>query len=192
MITESIQAKVLPWEKIHIFWADERFVPEDSPRSNYKLASDLFLTKVDISTQNIHPIPVNTKDPQTSAKFYEEEIRMFFGISKNKLPIFDLIILGLGVDGHIASLFPDNYALLRRDDLTAVADKNGEKRITLTATTIKAARQIVLLICGEEKAKILKEVLECERNEVKYPVHILLDVSERAVWLADGDAAKLL
>ena len=104
------KALSLPWDKIHLFWVDERYVPRDSQYSNYKLAADTFLTKIPIPNENVHPIPTDYENFDSAAKQYEKTLQSVFHIESGQLPKFDLIILGMGADGHTGSLFPNSNA----------------------------------------------------------------------------------
>jgi 6-phosphogluconolactonase len=192
-------AKTLPWDKIHIFWVDERYVPRDSVHSNYKLAADTFLTKIPIPKQNVNPIPTEDEDTSSAAKKYEKTIRSVFKIKSGQLPIFDLIVLGMGADGHTGSLFPNSYASFDTKDIACVVYLLDQKmsdqpvtRITLTHPVLCAASQLFVLVTGQEKAQILKEVFTCEPDEVRYPVHWLWPAMDKITWLVDSSAAKLL
>ncbi len=194
LLCEVPGAKTLPWNKIHLFWVDERYVPPDSPSSNYKLAADTFLGKVAIPKENVHRIPTEFSDFNVAAKRYEETIRGVFGLRGNQLPQFDLIVLGMGAEGHTGSLFPNSYALLDTEDLACVVYVLDEKlnRITLTRPVLCAASHLAVLISGKEKAVVLKEVLTSEPDEVRYPIQSLWPILNRVTWLADKQAAKLL
>jgi 6-phosphogluconolactonase len=189
----------LPWDKIHLFWVDERYVPHDSQYSNYKLAADTFLTKVPIPKENIHPIPTDIEDFDLAAKQYEKTMRTVFNIKPGHIPKFDLIILGMGADGHTGSLFPNTNATFDTKDLACVVYLLDQKlpdemlnRITLTHPVICASSQIVVLVSGPEKAKILKEVLTGPPDEIRFPIHVLWPVLDKVIWLVDSPAAKLL
>jgi 6-phosphogluconolactonase len=188
------QAAGLPWEKIHLFWVDERYVPPDSPQSNYKLAADTFLPKIAIPQQNVHRIPTEHSDFKVGAQSYEEAIRKVFGLQKGQVPQFDLIMLGMGVDGHTGSLFPNSFAPFEMEDLACVVYVlDGDlNRITLTHPVLCAALHLVVLVSGQEKASILKEVLTSEPDEVRYPIHVLWPILNKVTWLVDAEAAKLL
>jgi len=192
-------AQMLDWDKIHLFWVDERYVPHDSPMSNYKLAADTFLTKVPIPNENIHPILTCFDDSAEAAKQYEKTIRSVFCLKPGQFPVFDLVILGMGADGHTGSLFPNSCACFDTTDLACVVYLLDQKipdqtvtRITLTHPVLCAAAKIVVLVSGEEKARILKEVLKGPPDEIRYPIHTLWPVLDKVVWLADASAAKLL
>jgi len=186
------QARSLPWDHVHVFWVDERYVPPDSDASNYKLAADAFLGKVGIPWVNVHRIPTEYKDIGEAARAYEHTIRTVFGLGHGELPQFDLVVLGMGSDGHTGSLFPNTYATFDTDDLAYVVYVMDDtlNRITLTHPVLLAAKRLVVLVSGAEKAQTLKEVLTSEPDEVKYPIHILWPVLDRITWLVDRDAAS--
>ena len=194
LIGETPRAKSLAWDKTHLFWVDERYVPPDSQWSNYKLAADTFLTKVEIPEENIHRIPTEYSDFKTAAQYYEETIRRVFGLQEKELPQFDLILLGMGAEGHTGSLFPNSYAPFDTEDLACVVYVLDEKlnRITLTHPVLCAASHLAVLVSGEEKANILKEVMTNEPDEVQYPIHTLWPILDKVTWLVDSQAAKLL
>ena len=158
---------------IHIFWGDERCVPYDDERSNYKSAYDNFLSKINIPEENIHKIPFIT-DPAKAAIEYEKDLKRFFKTNENSFPEFDLILLGMGPDGHTASLFPKSKALNEKEKWvidTEIPEMSPRvKRITLTLPVINNARSVLFLISGEEKKKIVDEIIEDENEMVKkYP-----------------------
>jgi 6-phosphogluconolactonase len=177
-----------------LFWVDERYVPHDSPNSNYKLAADTFLTKVPIPKENVHPIPTDYADLDSAAKQYEKTLRSVFGISSGKQPKFDLIILGMGSDGHTASLLPNANINYDTKDLVCSIHPSGQtiNRISLTPRVICVASKFIVLVSGEEKAKTLKEVLTGTPDKIRYPIHILWPVLDKVIWLIDSAAAKLL
>lgn len=192
LLGELPKAKSLPWDRTQVFWVDERYVPPDSDESNYRLAAETFLREVSIPLDNIHRIPTEYDDIKVAAQHYEEAIREAFGLRENQIPEFDLIVLGMGVEGHTGSLFPDSYAPFDTENLASVVYILGEKlnRITLTHPVLCAASHLVVLVSGQEKAGILKEVLTSEPDEVRYPIHVLWPILDKVTWLADRDAAK--
>jgi 6-phosphogluconolactonase len=194
LLGEVPKAISLLWDKIHLFWVDERYVPPDSQWSNYKLAVDTFLPKVTIPDENVHRIPTEFDDFMLAAQRYEETIREVFGLSKDQLPEFDLIVLGMGVEGHTGSLFPDSFAPLDAENWASVVYGFNEKlnRITLTHPVLCAASRLAVLVSGQEKAAILKEVLTRKPDEVRYPIHVLWPILDKVTWLVDSEAAKLL
>jgi 6-phosphogluconolactonase len=194
LLSESPQASSLLWDKIQLFWVDERYVRPDSQWSNYKLAADTFLTRVAIPEANIHRIETEDEDFNAAANRYEETIRRVFGLEAGQVPNFDLILLGMGSDGHTGSLFPNSYAAFDTEDLACVVYVLDEKlnRITLTHPVLRAASHLVVLVCGREKAEILKTVLTSEPDEVQYPIHTLWPILDKVTWLVDKEAAKSL
>jgi 6-phosphogluconolactonase len=194
LLGDTPEAKALSWERIHLFWVDERYVPPDSKWSNYKLAADTFLPKLPIPEENVHRIPTEHSDFKAAAHNYERTIRKVFGLGENQIPQFDLIMLGMGPDGHTGSLFPNSYASFDTEDLACVVYVLDGKlnRITLTHPVLCAAAHIAVLVSGQEKAAILKDVLTSEPDEVRFPIHILWTILNKVTWLVDSDAAKLL
>jgi len=194
LLGEEPQVSSLPWDRVQLFWVDERIVGTDSQWSNYKLAADTFLDKVAIPEQNVHRIPTEYGDFKAAAQRYEESLRTVFGLEAGEIPEFDLIVLGMGADGHTGSLFPNSYALFDTQDLACVVYVLDEKlnRITLTHPVLCAASHLVVLVCGREKAAILKKVLTGEPDEVRYPIHALWPVLDKVTWLIDSEAATAL
>jgi 6-phosphogluconolactonase len=194
LLGTSPQSEDLAWDKVHLFWVDERYVPADSPSSNYSLAAGTFLAKVAIPGENIHPIPTNFGDFQESARCYEQEIKKVFGLKQGQLPGFDLILLGMGADGHTGSLLVNSYAPFDSDNLACVVYVmgGGLNRITMTHPVLRSAARLAVVVCGSEKASILKEVLTSEPDEVRYPIHVLWPVLDRVTWLVDKAAAAML
>ncbi len=192
LLGEEPKATSLPWHKIHLFWVDERYVPPDSQWSNYKLAADTFLSKIAIPRENIHRISTEHSDFLASVRYYEQTIREVFRLAEKQIPEFDLIVLGMGVEGHTGSLFPNSYACFDSDDLACVVYVLDEKltRITLTHPVLCAASHLAVLVSGLEKAAILKKVLTSEPDEVRYPIHALWPALDKITWLIDREAAK--
>ncbi len=191
LLGKQPHARSVPWDKVHVFWVDERLVPVDSRLSNYKLAADTFLREVPIPDGNVHRIPTEHCDFWVAARCYEQTIRDVFSLEPGQIPQFDLIVLGMGVEGHTGSLFPNSYATFNTDDLACVVYALDEKlnRITLTHPVLSAALHLVVQVCGREKAQILKEVLTGEPDEVRYPIHSLWPVLDKVTWLVDAAAA---
>ena len=194
LLGEMPQANSLPWGKVQLFWVDERIVHPESPLSNYKLAADTFLSRVAIPPENVHRIPTEYEDFEAAARSYEQTIRNVFSLEKGRLPEFDLIVLGVGGDGHTASLFPGSYATMDTEDLACAVYVLDEdlNRITLTHPVLRAACHLVVLACGPEKADILGKILTSEPDEVRYPIHALWPVLDKVTWLVDTEAAKAL
>ena len=192
----------IPWHAIYFFWGDERTVPPEHPDSNYRMAVDTLLSKVRVPQENISRIPGEVADYHHAAASYSQIILQFFDpfatspgdVPTADFPRFDLVFLGMGADGHTASLFPHTTAL-KVDDRIAVAnyvDKLQTHRITLTATTINSARNVIFLIAGEDKAPALEEVIEGPRNMSLYPAQLIEPRFGTLLWMVDEGAAKLL
>ncbi len=145
-----------PWARAHIFWGDERFVAHDDPRSNFRSARETFLARVPIPVQNIHPVDTRAEDAEAAAQAYQRELLAFHGVAllTAARPLFDVTLLGLGEDGHMASLFPGDAALCERQSWTAATrDPTGLARITLTYPAIESSRRVAFLITGAEKER---------------------------------------
>ena len=193
LLANTPEAASLPWDQIHVFWVDERYVPPESEASNYKLAADTFLGSVSIPPANVHRIPTEFEDISEAARAYERTIRTVFGLAQGEVPEFDLVLLGMGGDGHTGSLFPNSYATFDTHDLACVVyvlDNTTMNRITLTHPVLLAARRLVVLVSGPEKAQTLHEVLTSEPDEVRYPIHVLWPVLDKMTWIVDRDAAS--
>lgn len=191
ILAEKPFADSLPWRSIYFFWGDERCVPPDHPDSNYRMTNETLLSKVPIPRENIFRIPAEDDDHDRAAANYSETLRTFLAEEKPRL---DLIFLGMGADGHTASLFPGTKAL-HIDDRIAVAnyvEKFQSWRITLTKAVINNARNIIFLVAGADKAPALKEIIEGSRNPELYPSQLIKPTSAELLWLVDEAAAKPL
>ncbi len=194
LLGSSLRSKVLEWDKVQIFWADERFVPPDDEASNYGVAARTFLDEVQIPPENVHRMPGESNDYAEAVCAYERTIRKVFKLDPGQIPEFDFIFLGMGANGHIGSLFPASYALFDTDDLVSVVyfmDGNYN-RMTLTHPVLCSASLLAILVSGHEKARILKEVLQSEPDVVKYPAHALWPILDKVTWIVDDEAAKSL
>jgi 6-phosphogluconolactonase len=191
ILAEKPFADALPWSATYFFWGDERCVPPDHADSNYRMANETLLSKVAVPRENIFRIPAEDEDHDRAAANYSATIRQFFN---SQSPRFDLIFLGMGADGHTASLFPGTTAL-QIEDRIAVAnyvEKFQAFRITLTAATINNAENVIFLVAGEDKAASLKEVLEGEAEPQKYPSQLIRPVNGELLWMLDEAAAAEL
>jgi 6-phosphogluconolactonase len=163
----QLAARPLPWERMHVFWSDERFVPDSDPLSNTRMARRAMLDHVPIPPSQVHPIPTATSGPEESARLYEAELKRFYGadVLDPAKPLFDLVLNGMGDDGHTASLFPGLPALQEREDW-AVASEPGMDprvpRVTLTLPVLESCRASAFLVSGEGKRAVLKRVLAGE------------------------------
>lgn len=185
---EAIAAQHLAWDKIHVFWGDERYVPPDHPDSNQLMARRAWLDSVNIPDANIHPIPTNESDPAVAARKYEQHLNDFFQ-TQTDFPALDLILLGIGDDGHTASLFPHTEALKVRDRLITVGNKDGQPRITFTAPLINKARCVMFIVAGDNKRAALAEIFAPVGDDFTYPSRLIQPEGE-LWWLLDQAAGQ--
>lgn len=184
----------IPWDRVHFFWGDERHVPPGHPDSNYRMADTALLSKVPIPSTNIHRIRAEGSDADKAAADYAREIRRFFKIDAGQMPRFNCVLLGMGPDGHTASLFPGTFALEETKRL-AVAnwiEKFQSYRITITVSVINNADRIIFLVSGEEKADTLKAVLEDDVKSNRYPAQRIRPSDGKLIWFLDQSAAGRL
>lgn len=179
----------LQWGKSHLFLVDERFVPWESPESNYRMLHENLLRRIQIPSENIHTIPTGQSSPDISAKTYEEEMRRFFKLDENSIPNFDLILLGIGEDGHTASLFPGADALKETKRLV-VPVRPGESlmdRISLTLPVINNASNVIFLVSGQRKRVIMRRMRE--GHNMALPASMVNPERGRLLFLMDREAA---
>jgi len=184
---EAIANQNLPWDKIHVFWGDERYVPSDDPDSNFRMAREAWLNQVDIPASNIHSIPTEQASPATSANLYSQELQEFFKTAPGEFPAFDLILLGMGDDGHTASLFPHTDALQVGDRTVTVGNKDGQPRITFTVPLINQARCVLFVVAGANKRPALAQVFAQKGEDLAYPSRLIQPQGE-LWWLLDQSA----
>jgi 6-phosphogluconolactonase len=184
LLSGSPYRESFPWTRAHWFWGDERFVPHDSPESNYRMVRDAMLAHAPVPTANIHPIPTEDLTPQEAALTYERELKTFYGatmLSPDR-PLFDLTFLGLGPEGHIASLFPGTEILNERVRwVGAVIGAKQEPRITLTYPALESSRTTAFLVSGAAKRPVAARLLEGDPDlpashlHTRGALHIFLD-----------------
>jgi 6-phosphogluconolactonase len=182
----------IPWQSIYFFWGDERHVLPTDPESNYRMVNEAMLSKVPVPPQNIFRISSEEKDADLAAKQYEQTLIKFFGLNAGQFPRFDLVLLGLGPDGHTASLFPDSAALSETNRLVVAnwVEKFKTYRITLTLPVLNSAAVVEFLVSGKEKAGIVHQVLDGDGNQ--FPSQLIRPREGRLVWLLDQAAASEL
>ncbi len=184
---------LVPWSKVYFFWGDERCVPPDHPESNYGMARVTLLEQVPGPLDNVVRVPTEKGDAQCVAAEYERILKTFFGLNEGQQPRFDLILLGMGEDGHTASLFPGTAALQEMGTVTANdIQRLGTHRITLTIPAINQAAHIVFLVSGTSKASVLKEVLEGQYQPTRLPSQSIQPVEGKLIFLLDRAAASEL
>ncbi len=184
-------AEKIQWNDVHLFWGDERWVPHHHLESNYAMAHELLISKVPIPQENVHPMPVNARTPALGAEIYEKELKQYFdGIESAEIVFtFDAVILGLGEDGHTASLFPGNPALFESDKwvvpVQAPASYPTKDRLTLTFPAINISKNVFFLVSGEGKKKIVDSILNRENTQRKmYPAE-MVQPKGQLFWFID-------
>ncbi|MGA7934095.1 MAG: 6-phosphogluconolactonase [Kovacikia sp.] len=186
---EKIASQNLPWRGVHVFWGDERYVPPDHPDSNQGMARHAWLDKVAIPTVNIHPMPTDEAEPQAAANKHETELQEFFQLQPGEFPAIDIILLGIGDDGHTASLFPHTEALQVNDRLITVGNKDGQPRLTFTARLINHAHAVIFMVAGAGKRQALDQIFAPVADETTYPARLIQPQGE-LWWLLDQTAGQ--
>lgn len=178
----------IPWAHVQIFWGDERYVPPEDSRSNYRMAKKALLDDVPCPPANIHPMPTHFASAEVAARDYERTLRSHF---VGESPHFDLVLLGIGDDGHTASLFPGSLALTERTRwvVAAQAPVDPHVRLTLTLPALTSAAVVHVLVVGATKADALRHVLEGAGDWIKYPAAGVRRGTGSVTWWADRDAA---
>ncbi len=180
----------IPWDKVKIFWGDERFVSHEDNQSNFKMAQETFLSQVPVAGSSVFPVPTNLKDAAQAARAYHDTILKELAPSNG---FFDLVLLGMGEDGHTASLFPGAEPWDTTDHayaLAATQPESGQARVSLSLSCLKAARKIIFIVKGDSKAEAIQRVLE--KKPTNLPAAHFVDLGERLTWFLDSAAAVKL
>mgnify|MGYP003769146811 CR=1 FL=1 len=190
LLATTEYSKKINWKNVYVFWSDERCVPSSSEENNSHMASLALLNNVPIPKENIFPVPVNF-EPAKAASRYEQMIKTFF---KTTEPHFDLILLGLGEDGHTASLFPGTDILNEKKALVKQVYLTEKKmyRVSFTIPFINNAKNILFLVTGKEKSSIVKKIFSRSTNKQPYPARMIKPVKGNLLWYFDRPAASLL
>jgi 6-phosphogluconolactonase len=183
-----------PWEETFFFFGDERCVPPTHADSNYRMAHDAMLSKIGVKPEHVFRMKGEARDAEQAAAAYEQDLRRFFFLERSQLPRFDLVLLGMGPDGHTASLFPGTRALEAHNQLVAAnwVGKLYSHRITLTVPVFNSAASTLFMVHGQDKAPALKGVLEGPYEPMQLPSQFIRPQSGNALWLVDESAAALL
>jgi 6-phosphogluconolactonase len=183
-------AHEIPWQYVHFFWGDERCVAPDDPESNFGMTKQTLLSNIDIPTENVHRIR-GEADPDSEAIRYSQEI-LRFTTSYKSLPSFNLLILGLGEDGHTASIFPGHLELFSSEKICEVTvhPVTGQKRITITGRVINNAERITFLATGKKKAPIVEKMFKKDPLALNYPAGYTVPVFGQLTWMLDKEAAR--
>lgn len=186
LLAEEFRTRV-EWQRVHLFWGDERYVPHDHPASNFRMARETLIEPLNIPPDNVHPMPTDVPRPDEAARLYEQELRAFFG----EVPRFDLILLGMGPDGHTASLFPGTPALQEYQRWVTVGEATAEPRVRLTLTlpVLNAAQAVYFLVTGADKAEMVRRIL-VEREHL--PAALVSPKEGELVWWLDKDASSCI
>jgi 6-phosphogluconolactonase len=184
----------VPWSGVHVCWSDERHVPPADRESNYRMAWDALLSHVPIPAAQVHRIAAEHPDAASVASAYERTLRRVFDLGEGERPSFDLLLLGMGPDGHTASLFPGSPALRERTRLVVApwVETLDAYRITLSMPVLTSAANTLLLVAGAQKAATLRDVLEGPHLPERFPVQGLRDSLGTVMWLVDRAAASAL
>ena len=184
----------LPWDRTFFFWGDERHVPPTDPDSNYRMADEAMLSKIPVAAANVFRTPAENPDAAAAAAAYEKTLQKFFALQPGQFPTFDLILLGMGPDGHTASLFPGTAALQEKSKLVVAnwVEKLKASRITLTLPVLNAARSVAFVVSGVDKAPALKAVLESDAPGDQYPSKLVRPANGKLIWFLDRAAASEL
>lgn len=188
---EALAQEDLPWDKLYIFWGDERYVSPDHPDSNAGMAKQAWLDRVAIPSENVYPMPTDASDPAIAAAQYDQQIQTFFKQKANQtedFPAFDLVLLGMGDDGHTASLFPHTEAIQVCDRRVTVGNKDSQPRLTLTVPILNCARTLIFMVTGANKQTALAQVFAPEPNYEAYPASLIQPQAGKAWWLLDQAA----
>ena len=193
---ETIRARI-PWPKVHFFFVDQRHVPPDHKESNFRMANEAMFQRLGTERLRIHRILGELNTASEAAEQYQADLGEFFeprGLLTEGLPRFDLILLGMGPDGHTASLFPDSSALLETTRLVVAnwVAKFKTDRITMTFPVLNSAAEVILFVAGTEKAQVLAEVFDPSSGEKKYPVQGVRPRNGIKRWMLDTSAAARL
>jgi len=187
LLFEKMVPLAFDWKRLHLFWVDERCVPPDDPASNYKLAKEGLIEPSHIPEHNVHRI-IGEMAPQQAAEHYAEEISRFFGLAAGEMPVFDVVQCGMGPDAHTGSLFPGEPLIDDRTGIAAAvfAPQFNQWRVTLLPGPLLAARGIVYLVSGADKAEAFRAVLQGPPEPKKYPAQL---IGRNAEWFLDEAAA---
>jgi 6-phosphogluconolactonase len=180
----------LDWAHVHLFFGDERCVPPDDEESNYRMVRESLLSKIEIPSANVHRMRAELASVDEATHAYEHELRAHFGLAAGEIPRFDLVLLGLGPDGHTASLFPGTSAIAERERLVVApwVPKFGTHRVTLTLPVIDNAACVLFLVAGEDKRAMLKSVLEGAPDV--FPAQLVTPANGELLWFVDRSAAQ--
>jgi 6-phosphogluconolactonase len=191
LLTEPEFAGNIPWGRVHLFQVDERCVPPDHAESNYRMMREALLDHARIPPSNVHRIQAELVNPDEAAEVYVQQLNMMFRPRRGEFPRLDLVFLGMGPDGHTASLFPGSPALVERAKWVCAnfVEKLQANRVTLTYPVLNAAREVIFLVAGHEKAEALRQILEGPHEPERFPSQGIRPSDGRLSWFVDAAAA---
>ena len=194
LLAEEPYRDRIRWDRVFVFWGDERHVPPGDPQSNFGMAHDELLSKVPLPAHNIHRVRAEKPDAERAAHEYEWTLRSAFNLDEGQVPRFDLVLMGLGSDGHTASLFPGSDAVRERTRLVVAPWVSAQSsfRITMTLPVFNRAACALFLVSGEDKAEALRSVLEGDLQPDRFPAQGVRPENGRLLWFGDRAAARLL
>jgi 6-phosphogluconolactonase len=182
----------VPWDRVDFFWGDERFVPPDHEESNYRMVHRELLKHLPIREENHYRVRTELASPEAAADDYQDRIQQYFRVGEDARPRFDLVLLGLGEDGHTASLFPGCEAHWERSRqvVSCTLETLAHPRITLTLPVLNAAKRALFLVSGSRKAEVLRRILEGSPEDASLPARRVRPLGEALMWLVDQAAAQ--
>jgi len=191
--TEPFAGRI-PWGSCHFFWGDERHVPPEDPESNYRMAKETLLSRVPVPTGNVHRVQAENPDASGAASDYDAKVREFFHLQGGERPGFDLILLGLGTDGHTASLFPGTSIIREKRRLVSAEwiKKLHSHRISMTPPALNHAARVIFLACGSGKAEVVRDVISGTFQPDILPAQVVQPENGTLLWLLDKSAAERL
>jgi 6-phosphogluconolactonase len=180
----------MPWDRVHFFWGDERYAPPTHEQSNYRMAHDAMLSRAPVRAEHVHRIPTDPPNPDIAARDYEALVRRVCRVTPGQWPRFDVVLLGLGADGHIASLFPGSEALDERQRLARAVwtEASQVPRVTLTLPVFNNAAVVLFLVSGSEKADVLQQIFQA-KAPTPLPAQRIQPSAGQVIWLVDRAAA---
>lgn len=190
LLADEPYRSAIPWARTHIFWVDERLVPPEDPASNFGTARNDFVARLPIPLSQVHPM-CSEKVPHQAADDYQQTLAAHFGSSTESAPVFDLIVLGIGTDGHTASIFPGDRTAIETDRwvVAVTGGSPNVARLTLTLAVLERARCVIFLVAGRQKAAIVRTILT---EDSALPPRLIAPAAGKVTWLLDRDAADLL
>lgn len=191
---ERLAGHEVPWRQVHLFWGDERCVPPEDSRSNYRMAYDSLISRVPIPPENVHRIPTEHADPHQAAARYEAALQGFFRLPPGAWPCFDVVVLGVGSDGHTASLFPGSSLLeeKKRWVVAGYIEQLQAPRVTLTLPVFNHAAQAMFLVAGKDKAAVMSALRPADGQDVRFPFQLIRPHHGQRIFSLDQDAAGSL